>query len=352
MNSSTYISIILIFLIVDVFAQTLEIKKTSEEIFKFEKKEQINRLDLFAYIGNTKNNLIYYFKDREMNTRKIYRIQVPNYLITKISDYDFLLDDFVPFTNINLNRSCAFYSTGILNGPDEYGYQKIYLNYFGRDFLLDSIYNADKKIHSSFSADGRYLLVNTLNTLSDYYNPEQDNRIMVYDLSEIEKGKVDKQYIPCTHCSDSYLIGDQLFFTIGRKDGYDGFSNKDIYVAPWGSLKDSVKIARNTDIKAISPDGQSLLGIRFWDRQQNTAVVVDVKQRKYQMLLGRDYAKRKAFYSYYEKKFAFDFKGYLIYVALPESYPFDALEWRNEEIPDWTNKEFWKQFEHSPLSED
>ncbi|MEM0941954.1 MAG: hypothetical protein AAGI25_19510 [Bacteroidota bacterium] len=244
------------------------------------------------------------------------------------------------------------YTVGYMNDDYKIYYQNLFLQYEGKDYFLDSIYNADKKIHSSFSADGRYLLVNTLNTLSDYYNPEQDNRIMVYDLSEIEKGKVGKQYIPCTHCSDSYLIGDQLFFTIGRKDGYDGFSNKDIYVAPWGSLKDSVKIARNTDIKAISPDGQSLLGIRFWDRQQNTAVVVDVKQRKYQMLLGRDYAKRKAFYSYHEKKFAFDFKGYLIYVALPESYPFDALEWRNEEIPDWTNKEFWKQFEHSPLSED
>lgn len=230
-------------------------------------------------------------------------------------------------------------------------YQKLWLQYKGKDYLLDSIYNADKKIHSSFSNDGRYLLVNTLNTLSDYYNPELDNRIMVYDLKDIDKGEIKKEYLPCTHCSDSYLVGDKLFFTIGRKDAYDGFSNKDIYVAPWGSLQDSVKIASNTDIKAISFDGKYILGTRFWDRQKNTSVLLNVEEKKYQMLLGRDYAKHNAFYSDHEDKFSFDFKGYLIYVDFPESYPFDALKWRNEEIPDWTDEEFWKKYEHSPLNE-
>jgi len=76
---------------------------------------------------------------------------------------------------------------------------------------------------------------------------------------------------------------------------------------------------------------------------------IDVEAKKYQMLLGRDYFKHKAFYSYYEKKFAFDFEGYLIYVDFPESYPFDALNWRNEEIPDWTEKKFWSNYQHAPL---
>ena len=118
-----------------------------------------------------------------------------------------------------------------------------------------------------------------------------------------------------------------------------------------GNLQDSVKIASNTDIKAISPDGKYILGTRFWDRQKNTDVIVNVEKKKYQMLLGRDYAKQRAFYSHHEDKFTYDFKGYLIYVAFPGSYPFDVLKWKNEEIPDWTEEEFWKQYEHPPLSE-
>lgn len=249
------------------------------------------------------------------------------------------------------HNSYFFYRKMNFESPEDYGYNALYLSLGDKTYFLDSIYNADKKIHSSFSSDGRYLLVNTFNTLSDYYNSEQDNRIMVYDLENIEKGKIKKEYIPCMYCSDSYLVDDTLFFTIGRKDGYENFSNKDIYMAPWENLQDMIKVASNTEIKSISPDGKYILGTRFWDLQKNTDVIVDVKDRKYQMLLGRDYAKQRAFYSYHKEKFSYDFKGYIIYVDYPESYPFDALNWRNEGIPDWTDEEFWKQYEHPPLLE-
>jgi len=78
-------------------------------------------------------------------------------------------------------------------------------------------------------------------------------------------------------------------------------------------------------------------------------VIIEVASKKYQMLLGRDYYKHKSFYSHHENKFAFDFTGYLIYVDFPDKYPFDALNWRNEEIPDWTEKEFWSKYQHDPL---
>lgn len=253
------------------------------------------------------------------------------------------------FSSYNVLGSNLFYRLLIFESMEDYGYNRLYLRYKNDKIELDSIYNADKKIHSSFTSDGKYLLVNSLNTLSDYYNDEQDNRIMVYDLSEIDKGNIRKQYIPCDKCADSYLVNDTLFFTIGRKDAYGGFNNKDIYMAPWGHLKDTVKIASNTKIIAISPDGKYILGSRFFDRQKNTCVIVDVESKKYQMLLGRDYFNHKSFYSYYENKFAFDFKGYLIYVDFPGSYPFNALNWRNEEIPDWTEKEFWSKYQHDPL---
>ena len=302
---------------------------------------------LFYPIGSSQDSVIFIYEDLEKHSKRIYTIEESEGII--IRDYLSKVDFAKYSTNYSFKNKILFYSCFFSEPIEINGFSKMYLNYELNTYYIDSISNSDKKIHSSFSSDGKYLLVNTLNTLSDYYNPVQDNRIMVYDLKDIDNGEVKKQYIPCTHCSDSYLVGDQLFFTIGRKDGYGGFSNKDIYVAPWGSLKDSVKIANNTDILAISPDGKYILGTRFWDRQKTTAVIVDVEHKKYQMLLGRDYAERKTFYSYYENKFAFDFKGYLIYVDFPESYPFDALQWRNEEIPDWTEKEFWSQFQHPPL---
>ena len=322
-------------------------------------KEFIDRVhDLKgSYFGKKGSSLIFINStDIFLNQYKITQFyEIDNTIVTESLERNFNLpveesDWNEGFLDMNsLKDNYWFYDVGYMSDDYEVYFQNLWLQYKGQDYFLDSIYNADKLIHSSFSSDGRYLLVNTLNTLSDYYNPEQDNRIMVYDLSEIDQGNIKKEYIPCTHCSDSYLIGDQLFFTIGRKDGYDGFSNKDIYRAPWGSLKDSVKIASNTDILAISPDGKYILGTRFWDRQKTTAIMVDVAQKKYQMLLGRDYAKQRAFYSHYQNMFAFDFKGYLIYLDFPKRYPFDALRWRNEEIPDWTEEDFWQQFEHDPL---
>jgi hypothetical protein len=321
----------------------------------FENLWNVDELNEYGFLGFQEGNPI--FVSRAGRKDNSYKIIIINEKVEKIELFNLKFTP--PFETSNIEtgflrlidfgRSSWFYKVMFSNDDFTIYYQNLWLQHNGKDYFLDSIYNADKKIHSSFSSDGKYLFVNTLNTLSDYYNPAQDNRIMVYDLSEIEQGKIGKQYIPCTHCSDSYLIGDQLFFTIGRKDGYGGYSNKDIYLAPWGNLEDSVKVAANTDIIAISPDGKYILGTRFWDRQKTTAVIVDVEHKKYQMLLGRDYAERKTFYSYYKSKFAFDFKGYLIYVDFPEGYPFDALKWRNEEIPDWTEKEFWSQFQHPPL---
>ena len=258
------------------------------------------------------------------------------------------------FSDFNVWEDRVFYIDRFLQNPDDFGHSLLFISKDEREFYLDSIFNIDKPIHSSFSSDGRYLLVGTLSPLGDHYNPEQDNFIRVYDLQNIDQGKVKKELIPCLHCNDAHLVGDQLFFTIGREDGYDGFDNKDIYLAPWGHLKDTVKIAVNTKLLAVSADGKYILGTRFFDVQEITAVILDVEQKKYQLLLGRDYvghnSRRDVFYSFHKQRFAFDFGGYLVYVDFPESYPFDALKWRNEQIPTWVEEDFWKQFHH-PLLE-
>ncbi len=296
------------------------------------------------------DNFLFYGEDDSYES-SIYQYSISNDSMWLLSDYSIEMDDSFDGLSLVVTRNGNFYSKFYLNDPFDYGYQKIYFNREGKDHFLDSIYNADKIIHSSFSFDGKFLLVNTLNTLSDYYNPEQDNRIMIYDLSAIELGTIKKNYIPCSLCSDSFMVGDQLFFTIGRKDGYDGYSNKDIYKAPFNDISDTTKIAVNTDLIGVSPDGNYILGSRFLDRQKTTAVIIEVSSRKYQMLLGRDYPSGRPFYSLYENKFAFSIKGHIIYIDFPESYPFDALTWRNEEIPDWTETEFWSQFEHPPFPE-
>ncbi len=333
--------------------QDFGLRKTTELLQEYTMDSLNAGRYTLGYIGQNHSKLYFNYENLQDRSEKIFLLE--NHKLTdRSSEFDFVLEDYIPgsasyISNRFLEGDFVFYERDYFESPDDYGYTKLFLYFLGKNHFLDSIYNADKLIHSSFSEDGRYLLVNTLNTLSDYYNPDQDNRIMVYDLENIDQGRIKKQYIPCMHCSDSYLVEDQLFFTVGRRDGYEGFSIKDIYVSPWGSLKDSVKIADNTDIKDISPDGKYILGTRFWDRQKTTAVIVDVSQKKYQMLLGRDYGDRIAFFSHHENKFAFDYEGFIIYVVFPTDYPFDALNWRNEEIPLWTEQEFWKQFEHTPL---
>lgn len=355
MNTRLIFLLIIISLIQCADAQELTFTKASEELQKYSLDKLNTGRYVLNYIGQNDLKLYFSYKNLENRSEKIFLLD--NQLLTdKSNEFGNVLEDYVKGSSSHISKryikgKFVFYERDYFDNPDDYGYTKLFLYYSGRSYFLDSIFNADKKIHSSFSSDGQYLLVNTLNTLSDYYNPDQDNRIMVYNLENVDQGEVKKQYISCMYCSDSYLVGEQLFFSIGRKDGYEGFSNKDIYVAPWGNLKDSVKIAENTDIKAITPDGKYILGSRFWDLQKNTAVVVDVEKKKYQMLLGRDYAEKKGFYYHHENKFAFDFKGYIIYVDFPESYPFDALKWRNEEIPDRTDKEFWRQYELGALPE-
>ena len=234
---------------------------------------------------------------------------------------------------------------------DDYGYGSLTLLSENKTFILDSIYNADKKIHSSFSTDGKFLIVNTLNTLSDFYNPEQDDRIMVYSLDSLKESKVNKEYIPCLHCADGYLVGNDFFFTKSnqRDDFSGGFAWKDIYKAPWGKIQDSVKIAAFTEILAISPDGKYILGTRHFDLPNSPCAIIDVEKKKYQLLLGRDYSKADAFYSFKEKKFAFDFDGRIVYVDFPKEFPFDALRKDNPDIPNWSDTEFYKQYNHEPF---
>jgi hypothetical protein len=252
----------------------------------------------------------------------------------------------------NLMDSLIFYSERFrdINNPYDDGYQRLIVRISDEEILLDSIFNADKIIHSNFSTDGKILLVNTLTTLLHYYNPSQDDQFIVYDLDKLRKGKVDKTTIPCKHCAQGHLVGAKLFFTqSSTPDDFDGgFSWKDIYVAPWGRLKDSVKIALRADIKAITPDGRYILAENN-DLTNGVCIIIDVQAKKYQLLLGRDYERKPVFYSYEKQKFAFDFGEYIVYVDFPSEYPFDALKENLQFRIDGSCTAIREQFKHKPL---
>jgi hypothetical protein len=147
-------------------------------------------------------------------------------------------------------------------------------------------------------------------------------------------------------------MNEKLFYTKSnqRDDFSEGYLYTDIYMTPWNMFQDTVKIAAYTDIVAVSPDGQYFLSKRCFDLPNRPYAIIQVSTKKYQLLLGRDYSRAKAFYSYRKKKFAFDFGGMITYIDFPKEHPFDALRWNNPDIPDLGNTEFYKQFEHKPFN--
>lgn len=181
-----------------------KLEKTSEKIVKYNfEHEIIKGRNYIKPIGYIDDFLLYKYRDKNKNI-KFFKFNEENKIFKQV------------FSNLNLSSrflyqfsskdSFIFYKKIFFNETDDYGYSNLIVQYDKTQYIIDSIYNADKKIHSSFSVDGNFLIVNTLNTLSDYYNPEQDDRIGIYSLDSLKKGKVSKNYISCTNCADSYLV--------------------------------------------------------------------------------------------------------------------------------------------------
>lgn len=255
--------------------------------------------------------------------------------------------------SFNYCDSLIFYSEAFNNEGESLnmGYRRLILrDASDREILLDSIYDVDKMIHSNFSTDSKYLIINTLSELPEHYNPIQDDQFIVYDVDSLRNGRIVRSVILCRHCANGHLVNDQLFFTRSDEpdDLWGGFAWKDIYVAPWGNLKDSTKIASRSEIMSISPDGKYILAKRS-DFPNGVCAIINVETKKYQLLLGRDYNNLTAFYSYEKEKFAFDFGKYIIYVDFPEEYPFDAFNTHNSIIPFSEGRKIKEQFKHKPL---
>lgn len=208
----------------------------------------------------------------------------------------------------------------------------------------------EKNLHVSFSPSKPLMVINYLDERPEHYDASLDDYFWIYNLDSLSNGISYKDSIYCKYCDDGYVVGNNLFFTRSneRDDFYDGFAWTDIYVAPFDHIEDSVVIARRFRIRAVSSDGKYILA-----QNQNTisnwsCAIINVDQKKYQVLLGRNYCNRLVFYSNEEKKFGFVFGETIIYIDMPKTFPFDALEKKNIFWPR-PPKGWDKKFEKPPL---
>ncbi|MCR5695962.1 MAG: hypothetical protein K6G73_03180 [Marinilabiliaceae bacterium] len=208
----------------------------------------------------------------------------------------------------------------------------------------------EKILHVSFSPSKPLMVINYLDERPEHYDASLDDYFWIYNLDSLVNGVLYKDSIYCKYCDDGHVVGDNLFFTRSneRDDFQNGFWLTDIYVAPFNHIEDSVVIARRFRIRAVSSDGKYILA-----QNQNTisnwsCAIINVEQKKYQVLLGRNYCNRPVFYSDEEQKFGFAFGKKIVYVDMPKTFPFDALEKKNIFWPR-PPKGWDKKFEKTPL---
>ena len=225
---------------------------------------------------------------------------------------------------------------------------------FGEGNILDSVdvifnYNNDveyvvcqttaKLIHVSFSKSKPLMIINYLDDRPEYYD-----YFGIYNLDSLANGALHKDSIYCKYCDDGYVIGDELFFTRSneRDDFQGGYWLTDFYMSPFDNIVESVVVARNFGIRAISSDGKYIIAENKNTISQYSCAIIDVEQKKYQVLLGRNYCNRTVIYSDEEQKFGFIFGKKIVYVDMPKTFPFDALEKKDIFWPrppmDWIKK--------------
>ncbi|MCQ2211884.1 MAG: hypothetical protein MJZ34_16505, partial [Paludibacteraceae bacterium] len=98
----------------------------------------------------------------------------------------------------------------------------------------------DKKIHASFSADNKKLVINYLDDRPEYYDAALDDYFWIYNLDSLAKGKLVKDSIYCKYCDDGQIVDDRLFYTRSneRDDFRGGYWLTDIYVSPLDNIAD------------------------------------------------------------------------------------------------------------------
>jgi len=317
------------------------LEKTKEEIVKL----SINVGDNFYPIGYYNNNVVFKSTNDERES-SFYLFNEDDYTFTQIFENVIIKGITGSFV---MNDLFIFYRE-IFFPSNEFDYSLFYLQKENNKFFLDSINNADKKITANFT-DDNLLIVSTLNFLEYMYNPKDDDKLTIYDLKNVSEGEIEKTEIPCKYCSNGNIVNGSFFFEISNeRDDFDnGYEWKDIYKSTLENFTDTVLIAKFSSILAITPDGKYILAERKFDLPNGPRAIIDVENKKYQLLLGRAYHDFTPFYSFKKKKFGFYKNDIIIYVDFPQEYPYDALKRVNDDIPSWRNIEYFDKFKHTPI---
>ena len=245
--------------------------------------------------------------------------------------------------------SSVYMKTSLFELPEQFEYYDFWAQLNGKTFKITTFpnYFTDKPIYFKVSMDKKYLICNPYYEGIYLRADEEDNVIILYDLRSLEENEVKEQIIPCERCYNTYVINDTLLFgkefTLYDTTGME-YTYSNIYKAPINNINDTILIARNIELRSITPDGKFILGKnRLYG--ENFAVIMDVEAKRYQYIIGREYQYKNSFYSLAKNKFAFDFDNeHFIYVDFPEEYPYDAFKpfkgmFRNEQELFWKDKE-------------
>lgn len=310
-------------------------------------------------VGITKDSLILLEKEGIIYSYDEKKLKIKPYI--KLLDFNNCKDlGALVYNNI-------IFRQGYFNLPEEYKnvsidkipiekfeYQDFWIQYKDKNIKIDSFpyHYIDKYYRWVFSNDGTKLICNPYTSYTPGYSPETDDRIYIYDLRNIEKGKIVKQIISCEQCLNTFIVNNFYYYNkeIPVGHGYDGYY-KNIYKAPLNNINDTIKIAHDIEIFNITPDGKFILGGKYL-HNKFSLVIINIETKRFQYILGRDYYYNihNCYYSFKEKKFAFDFGNHIVYVEFPENYPFDALE--NTYFKRYTkeqNELFWKKYTHKPF---
>jgi len=200
---------------------------------------------------------------------------------------------------------------------------------------------SDKDVDYYLDGSGKYIVLNEY--VSQYLRSSKSDSVIT--VFTVENDNIARRELNCGECIKSQVQGDKIFF--GKKffymHGADAYDWK-IYSAPLFDLSKRELLAEYIEILLTSPDGKYILG-KKQHYGQACFVILDVKSKKFDFIIGRDYFKYKYFYSPGLKQFAFDAGSHNIYIDYPKEFRFNAIG--EEAIPEHTTNDedskFWEE---------
>ena len=351
-NVNKLIKSLLIILLINiscVFSQEEKkvLKLTEEEIVYH--KYHKDSYKTFSMDGIVNDNLSFRSSERQ-NDVFIRKYYIFNEIDLSFKKTEAPIHDKIRLVNSNDRRDNLTYYSYAFSSSDA---EILKLEYKDKVYTLDTIHSMSY-LKANFSDDLKHIIVSTTSDRTDWHTPEIDDKLRIYNLENIDKGEIKKEVLPIKNPSNGMVVNNMLFFQkVNVKfKGISDLFQTDIYKTTAFNLKDTVKVAAYAKIRVISPDGKYILGSRDWDIPNGSTAIFNVETGKYQLLIGREYHKVKAFYSHRKKKFGFVFKGKIVYIDIPKEFPYDSFQRENRDLPDFFDVDFYKKHKHKPFKDE